>query len=198
MIRRLSLALALAAAATPALAATYTLDPMHTQVVFGWNHFGFSNPSGQFGDVRGTLQFDPAAPTRGSVDVTVALASVNTNVPKLDEHLATADFFDASKYPTATFKSTRVEPGSDASHLKVTGDLTLHGQTHPIVLDVTINKVGEHPMRKTPAAGFDATTTIRRSEFGITKYVPAVSDDIRVHITSEAFEEKAPAAAPKG
>lgn len=193
MIRRLVLGAALALVAAPAFAGSYTLDPAHTQVVFTWNHFGFSNPSGQFGKVEGTLQFDPAHPTQSSVNVSVALASVNTNVPKLDEHLQTVDFFDAAKYPTATFKSTKVENGADKDHLKVTGDLTLHGVTKPLVLDVTINKVGEHPMRKTQAAGFDATTVIKRSQFGITKYVPMVSDDIRVHITSEAIEAHADA-----
>jgi polyisoprenoid-binding protein YceI len=191
MIRRFVLAATLALAAAPAFAATYTLDPGHTQVVFTWNHFGYSNPSGQFGKVEGTLEFDAANPTRSSVQVTIPLASVNSNVPKLDEHLQSAEFFDAAKYPEATFRSTRVENGSSKGRLKVTGDLTLHGVTRPVVLDVSVNKVGEHPMRKAQAAGFDATATIKRSEFGITKYVPMVSDDIRLHITSEAIDAKA-------
>lgn len=191
MIRRIALAAALALATAPVFAATYTLDPGHTQVVFSWNHFGYSNPTAQFGKVEGTLEFDQANPTKDSVNVTIALASVNTNVPKLDEHLQKEEFFDSAKFPNATFKSTKVEKGASKDHLKVTGELTLHGVTKPVVLDVTVNKVGEHPMRKAAAAGFDATTTIKRSDFGINKYVPMVSDDIKIHITSEAIDAKA-------
>jgi polyisoprenoid-binding protein YceI len=191
MIRRIALAAALALATAPVFAATYTLDPGHTQVVFSWNHFGYSNPTAQFGKVEGTLEFDQANPTKSSVSVTIPLASVNSNVEKLNEHLQSPDFFDAAKFADATFKSTKVEKGAMADHLKVTGDLTLHGVTKPVVLDVTVNKVGEHPMRKAPAAGFDASTTIKRSDFGITKYVPMVSDDIKIRITSEAIDAKA-------
>ncbi len=198
MIRRLALVSALAFASVPALAETYTLDPDHTQVVFSWNHFGYSNPSAQFGRINGTLDYDQAAPTKASVKVTIALASVNSNVPKLDTHLQSADFFDAAQYPLATFQSTRVEKGASPDHLKVSGNLTLHGMTHPVILDVTVNKVAEHPMRKAMAAGFDATTTIRRSQFGLTKYVPMVSDDIHVRITTEAIEAKAFAEQSKG
>jgi polyisoprenoid-binding protein YceI len=171
-------------------AGTYTLDPGHTQVIFSWNHFGYSNPSAQFTKVDGTLEFDEASPTKSSVSVTIPISSVDSHVAKLDEHLQSNEFFDAAQYPDATFKSTKVESAGKGK-LKVIGDLTLHGVTKPVVLDVTINKVGEHPMRKAQAAGFDATTTIKRSEFGLTKYVPMVSDDIKVRITSEAIDAKA-------
>lgn len=191
MIRRIALAAAFAFVAVPAFAGTYTLDPGHTQVVFSWNHFGFSNPTAQFGKVEGTLEFDQADPTKSSVQVTIPLASVNSNVPKLDEHLQKDEFFDSAKYPDATFKSTKVEKGAGKNKLKVVGDLTLHGVTKPVVLDVTINKVGEHPMRKAAAAGFEASTTVKRSDFGISKYVPMVSDEIKIHITSEAIDAKA-------
>lgn len=195
MIRRIALSAALALASTSALAAptTYTLDAGHTQVVFAWNHLGFSNPTAQFGKIEGTLNFDPAAPTKSTLAVTIALASVNSNVPKLDEHLRDADYFDVAKFPEATFKSTKVEQGSSADKLTVTGDLTLHGVTKPVVLDVTINKVGKHPMRDAQAAGFDATATLKRSDFGIDKYVPNISDDIKLRITTEAI---GPSAAP--
>jgi polyisoprenoid-binding protein YceI len=194
---RFAIAAAFALAAAPALAAptTYTLDAGHTQVVFQWSHFGFSNPTAQFGKVIGTLEFDPAAPEKSRLEVTIPLSSVNTNVPALDEHLQKADFFDSAKYPDATFKSTKVERGAGKDQLKVTGDLTLHGQTHPLVLDVTINKIGQYPMKNVPAAGFDATTTIKRSQFGIDQYVPNISDDIKVRITTEAIAEE-PAKAP--
>jgi polyisoprenoid-binding protein YceI len=191
MIRRIALAAAVALVSAPAFATTYTLDPGHTQVVFSWNHFGFSNPTAQFGKIEGTLDFDQADPTKSSVKVTIPLASVNSNVPKLDEHLQKDEFFDSAKFPSATFASTKVVKGSAPDKLTVTGDLTLHGVTKPITLDVTVNKVGEHPMRKAAAAGFEATATIKRSDFGIDKYVPNVSDDIKIHITSEAIEAKA-------
>lgn len=191
MIRRIALATALALASAPVFAASYTLDPGHTQVLFSWNHFGFSNPSAQFGTVEGSLEYDQANPTKASLSVTIPLASVNSNVAKLNEHLQSPDFFDAAKFANATFKSTKVEKGASADHLKVTGDLTLHGVTKPVVLDVTVNHVGEHPMRKAAAAGFDASTTIKRSDFGISKYVPNVSDEIKIHITTEAIDAKA-------
>lgn len=191
MFRRTALTAALALAAAPAFAVTYTLDPGHTQVVYSWNHFGYSNPTAQFGKVEGTLDYDQADPTKAKVKVTIDLGSVNSNVAKLDEHLEAEDFFDAAKYPQATFTSTKVEEGATPGTLKVTGDLNLHGVTKSVVLDVTVNKVGEHAMTKAQSAGFDATTTIKRSDWGIGKYTPMVSDDIKIRITTEAVEAKA-------
>lgn len=197
MLRRCLLAVAFALASAPAFATTYTLDPSHTQVQFVWNHFGFSNQTGLFGKVEGTLEFDAADPTKSSVTATIAIDSVNSNVKKLDGELVGADYFDAAKYPTATFKSTHVEKGALPDHLKVTGDLSLHGVTKAVTLDVAVVKVGESPARKAPAAGFSATMTLKRSDFGITKYVPAVADDVKINIVSEAIEAKAFAAGPK-
>jgi len=197
MLRRCLLAVAFALASAPAFATTYTLDPNHTQVQFVWNHFGFTNLTAQFGKVEGTLEFDAADPTKSSVTATIAIDSVNSNVKKLDGELVGGDYFDAAKYPTATFKSTRVEKGTLPDHLKVTGDLSLHGVTKSVTLDVAVVKVGDHPVRKAPAAGFSATTTLKRSDFGITKYVPAVADDVKINIVSEAIEAKAFATGPK-
>lgn len=184
--------LATAAAAFPAQAApvTYTLDPTHTMVLFSWNHFGFSNPTANLGVGEGTLVFDAADPARSSVQVSLPLANLDTHVSALDEHLKKADFFDAAKYPVVTFKSTGVE-ALGGNRFKVTGDLTVHGVTRPVVLDATLNKAGEHPMRKVPAIGFDATTTIKRSDFGVGAYAPAVSDEVSIRITTEALADKA-------
>lgn len=200
MLSRSLLAAALALAATPALAAstTYELDGNHTQVLIRWNHFGFSNPSAQFGQVSGTLDFDAAEPTKAKLEAKVSIPSINSNVPDLNEHLAAADFFDAAKFPEATFVSTGVERGAAENQLRVTGDLTIHGVTKPWTLDVTVNKVGKHPMRGVPAAGFDAHGVIKRSEFGIDKYVPMIGDDVRVHITVEAIGKAEEPAAAKG
>lgn len=183
-IRSIALALLLAAGSAHAAPAHYTLDPGHTQVHLSWSHFGFSHPAGRFDRFTGDFQFDPADPTRSRVTVTIPVDSLDTGVAKLDEHLKGPEFFDVARYPDAVFRSTRVERAGDHA-LKVTGDLTLHGVTRPVVLAVTINKIGEHPMGGA-AAGFDATTTISRSAFGIDRYVPNVSDAIALAITVEA------------
>ncbi|KFN42307.1 YceI family protein [Arenimonas metalli] len=184
--KRLALASLLAVAAFGAQAADkYNIDPTHTQVEFTYSHMGFSNITGRFDTVQGEFLFDPANPTQSSVNITIPVESLSTGVEKLDEHLLKADFFDAATYPTATFKSTGVTAAGDNA-LKVAGDLTIHGVTRPVVLDVTINKIGEHPMAKVPAAGFDATTTILRSDYGVGGYVPVVGDEVRIDITVEA------------
>ncbi len=186
-----SLLLAGAASAAPV---AYTIDPNHTQVEFSWDHFGFSHITGRFDKVEGEFRFDPADPTRSSINVTIPIASLSTGVADLDEHLRSDDFFDVAQFPNATFKSTQVETAG-ADQLKVSGDLSIHGVTRPAVLEVTINKVGEHPLGKRAAAGFDARTTLKRSDFGIAKFVPNVSDQIAIEITMEAMVPK-PAAAP--
>ncbi len=179
--------------ASSASAATYVIDSSHTQVEFTYSHLGFSNITGRFGDVDGSFDFNPADPAKSSIEVSIPLATMSTGVAKLDTHLASDDFFDVAKFPTATFKSTKVNVIS-ADKLKVEGDMTIHGVTKPVVLDVTINKLGEHPMRKTAAVGLDASTTIKRSDFGVGRMVPMVSDEVRLEITMEAQRPKAEAA----
>ena len=197
MFRRCFIAVAFSLASASAFATTYTLDPSHTQVHWTWNHFGFSNQTGQFGKIEGTLDFDANDPTKSTVSATISMDSVNSNNKKLDSELVGGDYFDAAKYPTATFKSTRVEKGATPDHLKVAGDLTLHGVTKPLTLDVTVMKVGQNPMRKADAAGFSATTTLKRSDFGITKSRPNVADEVKITLDSEAIESKAFAPGPK-
>ncbi|MNV19055.1 hypothetical protein D3C71_1099010 [compost metagenome] len=124
------------------------------------------------------------------MEVTLPLSGLNSFTAKFDEHLRSPDFFDAAKFPAATFKSTKVE-AAGANKLTVTGDLTVKGVTKPVVLDVTINGAGDHPMMKVPSVGFDATTSFKRSEFGLGAYAPNVSDDVKVRITTEAFIPKA-------
>jgi polyisoprenoid-binding protein YceI len=157
-------------------------------VVFGWNHFGFSNPTARFDKIEGSMLLDKADLTKSSISVTLPLEGLDTNVAKLDEELKGSEFFDAAKYPTITFKSTKVEKTGE-SGLRITGNLTVHGVTKSVTLDATVNKIGifEIPgVIKAQAAGFDATTVIKRSDFGVTKYVPAVSDEIPVRITLDA------------
>lgn len=189
--KTLSLGLAVAIASSVALAAPvdYKIDPTHTATVFSWNHFGFSTPSANFTDIQGVIKVDNAKPANSSVEVTIPLSSVNTNVPALDKEFQEEAWFNAAKYPNITFKSTKVET-KDKKHFKITGDLTVKGVTKPVVLDAVLNKQGEHPMAKVPAIGFNATTSFNRSAFGIGNYVPNVGDKITVNITTEATAAK--------
>ncbi|ENU42044.1 YceI family protein [Acinetobacter seifertii] len=190
-LKTLSFGLAVALASTITLAAPvdYKIDPTHTATVFSWNHFGFSTPSANFSDIQGVIKVDNAKPANSSVDVTIPLSSVNTNVPALDKEFQQEAWFNAAKYPNITFKSTKVET-KDKKHFKITGDLTVKGVTKPVVLDAVLNKQGEHPMAKVPAIGFNATTSFNRSEFGLGSYVPNVGDKITVNITTEATAAK--------
>jgi polyisoprenoid-binding protein YceI len=191
MLRRILFSSLLVAAAAPAFAAAqkYDIDSTHTQVIFSWDHFGFSKPSASLEKFSGTFMLDTGDLTKSSIQITFPLEGLHTGVPKLDEHLKSPDFFDAAKYPDITFKSTKVEK-SGAEGLKITGDLTIHGVTKPVTLDARVNKVGDNPMMKVPSAGVDATVTIKRSDFGVSKYVPNVSDEIPVHITLDSHLAK--------
>lgn len=189
-----------AAPATPDVAAiavasgTYKLDPTHTDVLAQWNHMSFSNPTAHFGTVDGTLVYNADDLSQSSVEVTLPLSGLNSFTAAFDEHLRSADFFDAGTFPVATFKSTKVE-AAGTNKLTVTGELTIKDQTKPVVLDVTVNGAGEHPMMKVPAVGFDATTTIKRTDFGVGAYAPNVSDEVKLRITTEAtLVPEAPAA----
>jgi polyisoprenoid-binding protein YceI len=174
-------------ASVPA-AEKYDIDASHSGVVFGWNHFGFSNPSARFDRIEGSVMLDTADLTRSSISVSLPLDGLDTGVAKLDEVLKSPDFLDAAQYPTITFHSTKVEKTGE-NGLRITGDLTVHGVTKPVTLDAKVNKIGifEIPgVIKAQAAGFDATAVIKRSDFGVSKYVPAVSDEIPVRITLDA------------
>jgi len=199
MFKQLTLAAALSAASFATLAepVTYTMDPNHTDVIASWSHFGFSNPIAHFGQVDGTITYDPDNVGASSVQVTIPLAGLDSHVEAFDEHLRSDDFFDAANHPEITFSSTGVEAvGED--RLKVAGELTLRGITKPVVLDVTINRVGTQPMSGQPAAGFDATTTIKRSDFDMGMYAPNVSDEVEIRITTEATVPKAETADAAG
>lgn len=189
--KALTLGLAVASVATFSMAkpVDYKIDPTHTATVFTWNHFGFSTPSANFSDIQGTISVDNAKPADSSVNVTIPLSSLNTNVAALDEHLKNADFFDAAKYPNITFKSTKVQ-ALGKNKYKITGNLTVKDVTKPVVLDAVLNKQGEHPMTKAQSIGFNATTSFDRSAFGVGAYVPNVGDKITVNITTEASVAK--------
>ena len=185
--------LTLALLGSPALVlaapTTYQIDPSHTDVLAQWNHFGFSNPSAHFGQASGTITYDPDDVSASSVEVVLPLAGLSSHTAKFDEHLRSADFFDASKFPEARFKSTSVTSVGEGK-LKVEGELTIKDITRPVVLDATINKIAANPMSGQPTAGFDAVATIKRSDFGVGMFAPNVSDEVKLRITTEAAVPK--------
>lgn len=185
-MKRFIAAAALATLAFGASAAetTYTIDPTHTFANFEINHLGFSTTRGRFDTTSGSIALDLAKKTV-KADISIDVNSLSTGVPKLDDHLKAPDFFDAAKYPSIGFKSTAAKFSGDKL-VSLTGDLSLHGVTKPVTLEVTSFTCKEHPMRKVPACGADAVATIKRSEWGISTYVPAVADEVRLEIQVEA------------
>lgn len=194
---------AVAAPAPPAVAeikpvaGSYQLDPDHTGVLAQWTHFGFSKPSAHFRISAGTLVWNADDVGKSTVEVTLPIASIDTFVPALDEHLRQADFFDASKYPNATFKSTSVQ-AAGPNQFTVIGDLTIKDKTHPVTLAVTLNGAGKHAMTGLESIGFSATGQIKRSDYGVDAFTPNVSDEVSLTITGEGSIAGAPGSAPAG
>lgn len=166
------------------LADEYLLDPVHTQIIFFADHLGFSKSQGKFVDFNGHFSFNPEEPGAASAEVVINTSSIEMNDADWNAHMKDEDFFDVEKFPTMTFISTKVEVLS-SNHAKVHGELTMIGQIHPVVLDVVHNKSGTHPFSKKYTAGFSATTTVTRSEFGMNYGVPALGDEIEVRIEVE-------------
>ena len=176
-------------ACVPTFAAdTMLIDSGHSALNFHWNHFGFSNPGARFELLEGTVKLDPKDLAKSSVDVTIPVDSLHTGLAVLDKRLKTPEFFDAEKYKVITFKSTSVEKGP-LDTFKVRGDLTVHGVSKSVVLEAKINKIQSDATGKVSRAGFDAQTVLKRSDFGVGKYVPAVTDDILVRLSVELADE---------
>ncbi len=170
---------------SPAFAAEIlAIDSSHSAVTFSWSHFGISNPVARMERIEGKVLLDRTDMTKSSIAVTLPLDGLRTGNTFLDGRLKTDEFLDAARYPSITFISTKVERLGDNA-LRVTGDLFVHGVTKSIVLDTRINRIGDNPFRgsKAVVAGFDADVVLRRSDFGVSKYVPAVTDQLLVHIT---------------
>lgn len=179
-------ALLLSAGAAFAAPQAYSFDPSHSQVVFSYQHLGFSTTTGMFGGIEGEIQFDAEDPAASSVTATFPVTAMLTGFPQRDEHFLSADFFGGEgKDPTVTFTSTSIEVTGDETAL-ITGDLTLNGVTKEVVLDTTLNQQGMHPMANKQWLGFDATTTLKRTDFNVGMFAPAVSDEVLVHISIEA------------
>lgn len=180
-------ALAVMTAPTAHAADTYTLDPEHSYVSFKISHFGFSSPSGKW-FANGTLVLDQDNPQNSRANITIKVKDIVTGIPELDDHLRTKDFFEVSKYPTATFVSDHVTLTGNQT-ADVQGTLTVHGISRPITLHVKLNKHGMHPMTDKISAGFTATAALKRSEFGITTYLPGLGDDVKLEIEAEAGKD---------
>jgi len=177
--------------AGPVVATTYTLEPNYTQVVFNWDHLGYSFPTAQIARGTGTLEFDAMNPTQAKVEVTLPIAMLVSGVPDLDEDLKSEAFFDVAKHPEAVFTSTKVEKGMGPERLRVTGNLTMHGVTRPLTLDVQILKVGSNARTGIATVGFNATAKLKRSDFALGAFVPQVGDEIALTITTQGAEAKA-------
>ena len=167
----------------------YTLDKNHANVIFNLSHMGFSRYFGRFNSMDGTLTFDPQNPEKSELQVTVDIASIDTNNEKLQDELKSAEWFDVPQFPQAKFVSTRIEKITGTTG-KVYGDLTIHGVTKPVVLDVTFNGAGPNEIMKVDELGFSANTTIKRSDFGIAQYIPMVGDDVTLTIEAEFHHKK--------
>jgi len=177
--------IALVAISFGANAETYTLDPHHSSVMWTASHFGFSNPTGKFSEIEGNLNLDEKNPTKSEINVIIKIANLVTGYVNFDNHLKSDDFFNAEKFPTATFVSKKITM-TGKNTAKITGDLTLVGITKSIVLDAKLNKIDINPIVQKRTAGFSATSTIKRSDFGINYAVPAISDNIKLIIEAEA------------
>lgn len=182
----LSIALPLSAqAADSHTPEKYTIDPTHTYPHFSINHLGFSTLQGRFDSSNGTVTLDRAART-GTVDISIATASVSTGFAKRDDHLRGPDFFNAAEFPAITFKSTAVRFKGDVP-ASVEGNLTMSGVTRPVTLTIDAFNCGTNPMNKKDACGAAASAQIKRSDFGIKYALPAVGDDVKLVFEIEAI-----------
>ena len=169
---------------------TWQIDPNHTSAQFSVRHMGISTVRGAFTKVSGTVQFDPSDPTKASVEATIDASSIDTHVAMRDNDLKSPNYFDVAKFPTITFKSTSIK-SAGAGKLAVTGDLTMHGVTKQVVLEVEGPSAPMTDPRGNTHVGASATTTIKRTDFGVGSANPMVGDDISITIDVELVKPTA-------
>ena len=179
--------------ASPASVENYTFDKAHTQILFFVDHLGFSKSQGEFLDFDGFFNFDLEHPEKSHVDVSINVAGLDMDDEKWNTHMQSADFFDVEKFPTMTFKSTAIEVTGKKT-ANITGDFTLLGVTKPVTLAVKHNKSDKHAFSGKYVSGFSATTTIKRSEFGMEYGLPMVGDDVEIRIEVEGLRTEAESA----
>ena len=182
-------ALATATLSTPVFATSnsYVLDASHSQIVFTYDHLGYSTTYGMFSGFEGEIEFNQTDPAASSVNVSFPVRSMLTGWEARFEHFMSADFFAAADDEMVSFSSTGIEVTSDTTAL-ITGDLTLNGITKAVVLDAKLNQANTHPMEGKAWAGFDATTSILRSDFEVGAFAPFVSDAVEIMISIEAMK----------
>jgi len=166
----------------------FTFENIHTNILWLADHLGFSKSTGQFLDFSGEFMLNYDAPAESTVEITIQTASISTGLPNFDAHLKTADFFDVEKYPTATFKSTKVTLKTEKT-AEVEGELTMLGKSKPLTLQVRFNKRGIDVYKNVPRAGFSVRTTVKRSLWGMEKYLPLVGDDVKLIIEAEGLAQ---------
>lgn len=187
-MKNLILAAAMTLGATGAFAAEkYVLDASHSQVLFSYDHLGFSTTYGMFSGFEGEIMFDANDAANSSVNVSMPVMSMFTGWEQREGHFMSDDFFAAQEGDLVTFKSTSIEVTGENT-AKITGDLSMNDVTKSVVLDATLNQKGDHPFANKPWMGFDATTTLVRSDFGVGAFAPAVSDEVEVQISIEAMK----------
>lgn len=170
-------------------AGIYRVDPNHTQVMFTVSHMGFSEYSGRFTGVGGSLQIDPRKLATTRLDVTIPVNSVSTTSEKLDGELKSEQWLDAGRFGQMRFRSTKVTP-TGAGRARIDGELTLHGVTRPVTLQARFVGAGVNPLDKAYTVGFQATGTLSRSAFGVSTYVPLIGDEVTLTLAG-AFEKAA-------
>jgi polyisoprenoid-binding protein YceI len=183
--------LLLSAPAAQAQPETFVVDPAHTQVAFLIDHLGYSRMLGEFEEMSGEFTFDPDDASAASVALTIQADSLYTGHDKRDQHLTGPDFLNAKEFPEIVFESTGVEKTGETTG-KLMGDLTMHGQTHPVTLDVTFNKMAPHPLPqydKVLTAGFSARGTIDRTNWGVDAYAPNIGADMQLIIEVEGHDK---------
>lgn len=171
-------------------AGTYNVEPTHAYINFSYTHLGFSRPVVGFNDFDVTLELNQEDITASALQVKIDVASVDSRVEEYNGHLTSADWFDAATYPDITFVATDIEMTGDDT-MAVTGDLTIKGITKPVTLDAKVNKAGPHPFNKKPTIGISASGTLKRSDWGLGKYAPAVTDEVELNIQVELNSEAA-------
>ncbi|MGH1460035.1 MAG: YceI family protein [Paracoccaceae bacterium] len=182
----LAATLAFGATAASAAAEKYVLDASHSQIVFSYNHLGYSTSYGMFSGFEGEIMLDAEDPAASSVTVSFPVTSMLTGWEGRFNHFMGDDFFGKAD-ETVTFTSTAIEVTGEKT-AKITGDLTLNGVTKSVVLDAVMNQSGDHPMAKKPWAGFNATTSVMRTDFNVGAFAPYVSDEVQIMISIEAMK----------
>jgi polyisoprenoid-binding protein YceI len=186
----LAASVAMAATPVPTLdsvkAGTYAVESYHTEVGFSLSHFGFTSYSGLFSGATGSLHLDPGNLAATRLDVSIPVQSIQTTVPVLTDELRGEKWFDVAKFPQATFTSTNVSVAGNGE-VTIAGNFTLHGVTKLIVLHAHLVGAGVNPIDKAYTVGFQASGTIKRSDFGVSLYAPALGDDVELSIAG-AFE----------